>query len=77
MMELAYLGLLGATGYGTYRLMALGRLDSFWSRALAILAISSATTLSSVGPLGLILGGPSIVLSSILVALLLKPKENV
>jgi hypothetical protein len=55
---------IGLTSY----LVRAGLMQSRFSRFFGVLALSSTVTLMMVGPLGLILGGPSILLSALLVS---------
>lgn len=66
-----YLILAIATNVTIYELVKRGLCQTRNRRFFAILAICVTSTLTMVGPLGLILGGPSILLSATLASRLL------
>lgn len=74
---LVYASLILSAGYGVSYLAQHGHLNSGFKRFLAILAVGCVSAFANVGPLGLILGGPSIVVSSLIVAVAFRPKEKV
>lgn len=73
---LVYLTFQVLTAYGVYSLLQKDQINTRFKRGLAIFMVGATTTLSSVGPLGLILGLPSIVVTSIVMALLLHRRED-
>ena len=57
--------------FGIYKLVSLGRIETKFEFWLACLSLAISSTLVNVGVLGLILGGPSILVSTGLTAMLL------
>lgn len=62
--------------FGIYKLVSLGRIETKFEFWLACLSITVCSTLINVGVLGLILGGPSVLVSTALTALLLFKNKN-
>jgi hypothetical protein len=71
-----YLAIQVVVTYAIYKIIKHVRIESKFARFVTILAIASTTAITSIGPIGLILGLPSIVITSALVSILLDNKVN-
>lgn len=77
LFALGYLAIQCGMGYFFLYLARNGHLKSPLTRFLAIVGMASTAAITNLGPIGLILGLPSIVVTSLIVTLALTPKENV